>query len=104
MVGDQLREKTGILEVVWRRFLVMERPWGSADKVNSHSYLYTNKKSQYSHLSFPDSSSNSFPSRRTWLHSLVRVQAELQQQEAGREETLGELQVEKPKPDKVSLI
>lgn len=44
MVGDQLREKTGILEVVWRRFLVMARPWGSADKVNSHSYLYTNKK------------------------------------------------------------
>lgn len=50
MVGDQLREKTGILEAVWRRFLVMERPWG-----------------------------------------FVWVQAERQQQEAGRDETLGEL-------------
>lgn len=94
MVGDQLREKTGILEAVWRRFLVMERPWRSADKVNSHTYLYTD----INHLSFPDSSANSFPSRRTWLHSLVWVQAERQQQEAGRDETLGELQVEKPKP------
>lgn len=48
MVGDQLREKTGILEVVWRKFLVMERPWGSADKVNSHTYLYTDIKSIFS--------------------------------------------------------
>lgn len=70
------------------------------------------RQSKFTHLSlhrykssfFPDSSANSFPSRRTWLHSLVWVQAERQQQEAGRDETLGELQVEKPKPSKVRLI
>lgn len=32
VVVDQLCERTGTLEEVWRRFLV-EKPWGSAEKV-----------------------------------------------------------------------